>query len=230
MPDARAQQLVTRLRGMGLSDSAIGKAVGLNSSAVAQIAGTSARTGAALANQRGAGYGATVAPALEQLAGRVGQRDVQGARLVASGLGRSGEIAAARPRRTVVSRSGSVREARVRQGTRSVGRSGLGRIITGSVDGTGRPFDNLLGYARGIDHQVSVRVNMDMGDGRTKWITLGAYQAVWWQGYREDWSEENGGPGRFGDFLEWMLDQLGAGGDLSSDVGEVIGWSAQVEA
>lgn len=228
MPDPLAQRLVTELRALGLSDTDIGRTIELNSSAVAQIAGTSARTGNPLASQRGAGYGKAAAPALQalrdQLAGATSSGQAKAtARVVAA----SGSAAAARTRRTVKTPSGSVRPARVRQSTRAVGKTASGALLSGAGAGKGKAFDRLLAKAARAGDDVSIRVNMRMGDGSTQWMTLAARDAEFWIGLRDGWDEEDGD---LADWLGMVCDDLFAEGDLTSEPGDVVGYAVQVAA
>jgi hypothetical protein len=225
MPDQIAQSTVNALRAAGLSDSVIGRAVGLNSSAVAQIAGTSAVTGQALSRQRGAGYGAKAAPRLGELLAetRRAQSSMQAA-AIARGLANTGRLhGEARTTKTG-------RKARVRQATRAVGQSGQGAILTGAGRSQGKAFDQLLAKAARNDQQVSLRVNMQMGDGSTKWITVKGADAEFWQQLRADAAEEDDGAMDLDDWLGMVLDSLAAEGELTSDLGDVIGFAAQVAA
>ena len=210
MANAEARALVRTLQDRGLSQAAIGRAVGLNSSAISQIA----------ADKRGEGYGAAAVSRLASLVAETGQaRNRTQTQGIASGF--AARVGGTRP---------GGRAQRVRQPTRPVGAptaSARGESLRGTGAGSGAALDRVLTRAESNGQRVSLRVEVTLADGGTRWLTIDRLPAATWRYML-------GFPGGDASVRERLSDALGAladSGELGSDFEDVTGnFQVNVEA
>ena len=216
MASNEARELVRQLEARGLSRAAIGRAVGRDSGMVSQIA----------RDARGAGYGAGLVPALQQLAAETGQaRNTVQARGIAAGLGRSGELAPAR-RQTKAGRTAAVRRSTQTVGARTA-RQAAGKSLGGTGRGTGATVARVLDSAARNGQAVSVRVEIENNTGPgTRWITVSDMAPETWRYLLG----LDGDKATMRQRLQTALDDLAESGELSSDVTATGNFQVNVEA
>lgn len=217
MASEEARAIIARLEASGLTRAGIGRAIGRDSGMISQIA----------REARGAGYGAALVPALEQLAAETATAvNVHQARGIATGLASTGRLAPAR-RTTKAGATAKVRRKTHRVGGHGGGLHVPGKAHAGTGHETGAVDAKLIDEARRTHQRVSYRIEIENNTGPgTRWVTISNLDADTWR-YLLGLA---GDTARMRERLQAAVDELAENGDLSSDVTVTGAHQLNVEA